>query len=193
MARKKAPVKEAEDSSDKWQSLLDGMKSGGAFVFPQEGKTRLRLVLPEGEDMYHFFREVINSYGRTKYLVLAVVVSSDDLDLIRPIILPKTPLQDILSILAEGYELFDLEEGFGLSINRTGSGLDSKYSVLPSKGAYPLSEELEWPPEDLDEFADLFAKNAKDRKTRRASGEEAESGPAEVAPDKKKRSAEASW
>lgn len=192
MARKKAAVKE-EDSSTKWQSLLDGMKSGGAFVFPQEGKTRLRLVLPEGEDMYHFFREVINSYGRTKYLIMAVVISSDEPDVVRPVILPKTPLQDILTILAEGYELFDIDGGFGLSVIRTGSGLDSKYSVLPSPKAFPLSDELEWPPEDLDEFADQFAKNAKDRKTRRASGDEAESGPAEVAPEPKKRSAEASW
>lgn len=143
--------------------------------------------------MYHFYREVINSYGRTKYLILAVVISSDEEDLVRPVILPKTPLQDILSILAEGYDLFDPEEGFGISINRTGSGLDSKYSVLPSKKAFPLADELEWPPEDLDEFADLFAKNAKDRKNRRASGDEAEEGPAEVAPGKKQRSAEASW
>jgi len=190
-ARKAAPKK--EDPSVKWQSLLDGMRSGGAFVFPQEGKTRLRLILPEGEDLYHFYREVINSYGRTKYLIMAVVISSDEPDVVRPVILPKTPLQDILTILAEGYELFDIEEGFGLSITRTGSGLDSKYSVLPSPKAYPLSDDLEWPPEDLDEFADLFAKNAKDRKSKRASGEEAESGPAEVAPERKKRSAEASW
>ena len=191
MAARKAAVKK-EDQSKKWQTLLDGMQSGGAFLFPQEGKTRLRLVLPEGENMYHFYREVINSYGRTKYLIVAIVPSSDDANLVRPIILPKTPLQDILTILAEGYELFSPEEGFGITITRTGSGLDSKYSVLPSPKPVPLDpEEFEWPDEDLDEFAELFAKNAKDRKQRRASGDDATEE--EAPPKNKKRSSETSW
>lgn len=185
------PAKPADPQ--RWQGILDGMKSSGVFSFPQEGKTRIRLVLTSEGDPYNFFREVTNSYGKTKYLFFVLLPGSDDPALVRPFIAPKTVITDILSMLAEGYDLFSEDEAFGVTINRTGSGLDSKYSVLPSHKAQPLPAGIQWPDHDLDEFAEIFLRNAVERGKKRVETEGSEEEEPEEKPPSKRRKSEPSW
>ena len=166
----KAKAPDYQGDPEKWQSLLNSMQSGGDFVFIKEGKTRLRLILPpEAESVYEFFREVTNSYGKLKYLVLGVVFYPEESTKVQPIILPKTAMTGILGALAEGYDLFTPETGYGIAVSRTGSGINSEYSSLPSHQPQPISENIEPNETPIDEWAELFMENAQKRQTRRAS------------------------
>lgn len=193
-ASSKRTARSEDQGTDKWSQVLDSLKTGGPFVFPKEGKTRIRLVLPKDEDELSFYREVVNSYGRSRYLVLAIVPDSPDPDVIKPVVLPKTVLTGIISALSEGYDLLG-EEAHGLTINRSGSGFNSEYSVLPSNKAHILSDDVKWPDQDLDELAEEFTKSAAKRKTRQSSSEDdnTEDDYEDPQPRKKSAKGRTSW
>lgn len=162
---------------NKWDELLDTMKSGSSrFRFTPAGRTKARLVHPEDDlNSVNFFREVTNSYGNTRYLVMAWLPDEEGEDepMVHPLIITKTTLQGIVGLLAEDYDFFDPEGGFGLTIKREGSGRnDTSYTVLPSKNAVSLPDDLNYPDEDIDELQKLFNKGAQDMAAGRNGGED---------------------
>lgn len=183
---KAAPAASKGMDPSVWEGLLSNLGSGGGeFFFPRTGRTRLRLVVPDQDILPHFYREVYNSYGKPKYLVLGIIYSSPsddgedsgDPDVVRPIILPKTCLKDIIGLAAAGYDLFS-EDGHGITITRSGTGMrNTSYSVIASVKPQSVDlENLEWPEGDLDEIAERFMESASERAQTRASedGEESE-------------------
>ena len=149
------------------------LESGsGAFVFPKKGKTRIRLVVPKGLTETEFFLPVVNSYGKNRYLVLAVVPDRDDEEdnkkaKVRPVILPKTALTEIVQNCIEGYDFFSEEEARGVTIIRSGEGrTGTSYSVVASPQAVPLKyKDLDWGEKSMEEWAAEFEAEAEKRRT----------------------------
>lgn len=125
-----------------WQEVLQSLTVGSSnFLFPREGRTRVRLGA-DRDGLY--FLEVQTQYqGRikTKFLLLAVPMDEGEKTW-KGLIVPKTVFRSIATLAAEGYELWDPEEAHGITIVRTGSGLESSYSVLPSHKPIPLPREV---------------------------------------------------
>jgi len=89
----------------------------------------------------NFYREVQSEFmGRKKrkYLFLAMTEEGD----VRTLVAPVTVFKAIISLILEGYELWDREKGYGIVIARRGSGLDTSYGVLPSRGPQPIPLEV---------------------------------------------------
>jgi len=135
--------------------MLDQLAAGnaGPNFFLKAGRTRIRLVAEPGHDegsMPVFFTQVSATFrGKTrpKFLLSAVVIGAEGRDLpedkvnkVIPVVVPKQVLTDILNTLVEGWDLFDLESGHGLSINKTGSGLNTEYTVNVSPKPVPLAD-----------------------------------------------------
>lgn len=185
--RKKAPPKE-EPKENPWQEILNDLESGsGEFYFFSPGKHKIRLVLPEeAEDETEFYRDVVNSYGKTKYIMLGVPLDADE-ELIQPLVAPKTVLTGIIGILAEEYELFDPEEGHGINVTRSGQGqFDTTYSVVASPKPVALEDDIVWPEQTLDEFAADFEAEA-DRRSDARNGDDYEEEEPEEKPTRRRR------
>jgi hypothetical protein len=151
-----------------FQALLEQLQSqtgkgGGRFYHPPAGKTKARIVLPQGENPLAFYREVTTQWGRTKYLVAAVVLEGPDLGAdykpqLRALVLPLTVIKSLVAYLAEGFDLFDPVQGHGISITREGTGpKDTRYTVNPSPRPIDVSKmALEWPEGGIDEWAKAY-------------------------------------
>lgn len=126
-----------------WSNLLDQLqKGGGDFLFLKPGKHHLRLVQPpKGERPFLEVKTHYRGKPRTKYMVLVVDMDEDEKK-IRGALLARTAWQGIVSLLAEGFELFDADNGYGVTVIRSGSGLNTEYSVLPSRKPVPLPNEV---------------------------------------------------
>jgi len=146
----------AADPANAWQAMLDELQSGasGPNFFLKAGKTRIRLIPEPGtedDETPTFFVPVTSSYRgkeRPKYLLSAVVLGAegrelreDQINTVIPVVVPKSVLQDILNNLASGWDLFDLMTGHGISIMKSGSGLNTDYNVTMSPKPIPLIEE----------------------------------------------------
>lgn len=144
MAKQSQQPTESSAPSNPWQAMLDSLASGqnGPTFFLKGGRTRIRLVPEPGteEDATPvFFTPVESQYRgrvRTKYLLSAVVLAAEGRDIpeekvnkVIPVLVPKQVVSDILNALAEGWDLFDMENGHGISILKQGSGLNMEYSV----------------------------------------------------------------
>lgn len=181
MARKSNKDTEGQETQspmNKWQSLLNQVSTagaGGPFFYPKAGKTRIRLVSdPKGDDPDEFFRETVSlRYGKpkTKYVFLGEVLATDNGELgdrysarVVPIVVSKTVIKSILGLLVEGYVLLsdteDDEDAHGITIIRSGTGLDTSYTVMPSRKPQGLSENVQWPDESLDDFALMYTENS---------------------------------
>ena len=164
-APKKAPKAQTpfDEGEVDWGGILSSLSSSSMFFRPKEGRTRAKLVLPEGEEPRNFFREVTTSYSgkqKTRYMMLAVLfdgegVSPQMASMVTPIVVAKTVLKGVVSLLVEGYELFG-DKGHGITIIRTGQGLNTDYSVMPSKKVIPVPDDLVWPEEEFDLIAENF-------------------------------------
>jgi hypothetical protein len=161
---------------DQWQSLLDSVSTGigGEFFFVKSPKTTMRLLCFQDNPLE--FYAPVESYFRgkqkTKFIIFGHIIStegqgakplSDDWKTkVAPIVITKTALKAILTLLAEGYELFDPEEGHAIKIIKSGSGTDTDYTATPSRDPYPVDvSSLEMPEGDLFEMAQkLTDKNA---------------------------------
>lgn len=167
-----------------WQKALDALASegSGAFFFLKQPKTQIRLVNLE-QDPEHFFLPVTSIYRgqpKTKYIVFGVVLKTQGKELsekyqnaIVPIVFNKTTIKGILSLLAEGYELFDPAEGYGITIMKSGTGLDTDFNLMPSPHAVPMDmTKLKQPEKTLEDFAAEFS----NRQQSRASGGGGKSG-----------------
>jgi hypothetical protein len=72
--------------------------------------------------------------GKSKGRVLFNVLHLDGDDPLTPVILDLTPTtaEKVFDLMEEYGNITDLDEGVDLVINRTGKGLNTEYSVLPS-------------------------------------------------------------
>lgn len=120
-------------------ALLDQLKASSLsdFIFLKEGRTKVRLLVRD--ELYYL--PVASEYkGRqkTKYAMLAVLQGEDA---VKALIAPKTVLTAILNLEVEGFPVFDLDEGHGVVIKRSGTGFDTDYSVTASPKQVEVSEE----------------------------------------------------
>lgn len=172
---KKASQPVPESSGNRWQDLLNEMKSSGSgpWFFPKPGKTRFRIVTLNGVSQDEatpsdFMQEVEVVYRgqlKTRFLVRAVILGTSQGEIsdrfsnkVVPILLPKVAVTQILSMLAEGeYELFDPIEGHGLTLDKTGEGRNTSYSLMPTSKPIPLDmDEIEDDGISMAELAEQF-------------------------------------
>lgn len=175
-----------------WQGLFDQLASSagdGSVYYLKEKRTRVRLVLPEGQEpglgFYAETEKIFKGKVSTAFMIWAVVMyTSKDNDQnidpkrVRAIRVPRTVLQGIVGQLAEGFELFDPKEGHGLTIEKTTSAQDrTAYVVKVSPKPVPVSEDIEWPEKDLEKLAAAEAIKARERDGKRADGDDDEDQP----------------
>ena len=195
----------AAPEGNKWQNLLDEMNQGqgGPFFFPKEGKTRLRLTPQPGTDdeFYSETRSVFRGKEKVKYIILAYVAGTSQGELpeemkykVHPVVISKTVLKSILSLLAEGYDLLDPEDGHGLTLIRTGQKLDTSYNVMPSPSPVPLPDDLEYPDDNLEELARLYYEQSLERsQSGPTDDDEEEQPPQRRGRNSSRRSSGADW
>lgn len=155
-----------QNDENRWQKMLDDLPSGqgGPFFFLQQGKTKIKIVPVEGtEDFFAESRAIFQGKEKTKYVMLGLVagatgreIPQEDINRVQPIIIPKTVLRNILTLLAEGYDLLSADEGHGITIVKSGEGKNTTYSVLPSPKPVQTSTALNYPDESLEELANMF-------------------------------------
>lgn len=161
-----------------WQKALDELGDGtGPFFFFKSKKTNLRLVCLE-DDPEKFFAAATTMFKgkpKTKYIVFGQVLKTADRELsdkwkgkIVPLVLTKTAVKSIISLLAEGYELFDPANGYGVTLMKSGAGTDTEYTIMPSPSPVALDlSKLEMPEKSLIDYADeLTAKGATESKSK---------------------------
>jgi hypothetical protein len=167
-----------------WTKVLNSLKTTSRWVMPKNGRTKARLVLPDENDPRHFYEEVKNSYMgnvRSKYMVFALLFEGENVTpemstTVTPLVVPKTVLKGIISLLAEGYDLFG-PDGHGITVTRTGKGLNTSYSVLPSRKPVDLPEDMAWPEESIEELADDFTETSMRRDEERIQEDEQQDKP----------------
>ena len=180
---KPKPVEEEID----WNEILNELKTTGQWYRPKDGRTRVRLVLPEDTNPREFFKEVQSSYNgniKTRYMVLGLILdgtgATEEMSTtVTPIVIAKTVLKGIVSLLAEGYELFG-EDGHGVTINRSGQGLNTDYSILPSRKPVDLPDDITWPTETFEEMAEQFSTQSFERDKNRSEGKQKSGKPVTV-------------
>lgn len=178
MAKKKKAGKGDEGGTDFWNSVLQDLDAGGGgYIFPKAGRTRVRLIHNPDEG---YVEEVINRYGRSRYMILAVR-ADDEAEEVRGLLATKTVWKSIVQLLAEGYDFWDPEEGYGVTIIRTGTGLqDTTYTVIPSKSPVPLPDSILAMVEDetlpsLEEIAATYTDDSQKQRKERESGQKPKS------------------
>lgn len=167
--KEKAPV---EPVTIDWDRVMDDLQSGGSsdFIFCKQDRTRLRLVQKEGQPAFTTIPSTYQGRTKDKYMILAVDMAVDEGErTVRGVILSKTPFKAIVQLLQEGYDFFDPEEGFGVTVRRSGSGLDTQYAVMPSQK--PLPMDPEWIEENSPTFDDLKEKYAEMSARRSGDGD----------------------
>lgn len=156
-----------------FQKLLDelnkGAGGGGRFYHPTPGDTKFRLVLLEGDTELTFYREVINKWGSTKYMVAAVILdapdrASDAGPELRGLVLPITALRAIVGNLKAGWDLFDPVKGHGICLTREGTTkFDTTYQINLSPQAVDITQfDYEVPEGGLDEWAEAYNSRGND-------------------------------
>lgn len=137
-----------------WENALDRLSQSQNLFFPQEGKNRFRLFWAEGRDELPYVEVTSYWQGKPRRRYMMMGYSPDDQTPIpRGIVLARTAFRSIIDLVSEGYELFDPERGHGITIIRSGRGLDTSYTVIASMHPIPIPDELK---EQLSEF-DLSA------------------------------------
>ena len=135
-----------EVKGNQWEATLNTFNSenDGVYLFPEKGRTTVRLLLSPERNADMFWQPVVTYYNdkaRTRHMIPVLV--SDNLGTyhydIKLMVVAKTVLQGILTILAGGeYDFLHPEKGHGITIVREGEGLGTKYSVLPTKDPVPV-------------------------------------------------------
>lgn len=141
-ATKKAPAKGAAPN---WGDVLSTLKSGGDFIYPKDGRTKLRLL--PFEPQYAEAESVYRGKIRTKYLIPCLDEAGEK---VKVLVLSAAAFRPLVALLAEGYEFFDPDEGVGLTIVRSGSGRDTSWMYIPSKHPMEVDDEILDALEDFD-------------------------------------------
>ena len=100
----------------------------GVYLFPQAGKTKVRLLLAPERDISVFSCPVLRSYKGKESLKYMLPVLLNDNN-VKIAVVPKTVYKGILQLLANGWDLFHPDTGHSIIIDRTGEGLKTKYTV----------------------------------------------------------------
>lgn len=169
----KTPQNNPPKAAPNWQKALDELGDGsGPFFFLKSPKTNVRLVCLE-EDPEKFFAgatTVFKGKPKTKYVVFAMILKTQGRELaekwknkVIPLVLTKTAIKSILSLLSEGYDLFEPENGFGITIMKSGAGTDTEYNIMPSPQAVPIPADVIMPEKSLIEYADDLTNNSASR------------------------------
>lgn len=157
-----------------WQKALDELgEGGGPFFFLKSPKTNVRLICLE-DDPEKFFAgatTVFKGKPKTKYVVFALILKTQGRELsakyankIVPLVLTKTAIKSILSLLSEGYDLFDPAGGYGITIMKSGAGTDTEYNIMPSPQPVPfVPADYTLPEKSLIEYADELTNNSAER------------------------------
>jgi len=143
---KRAQEAPAPTKQTNWQAVLDDLgaeSNDPRLFFLKGGRNRLRLIPEDPQDPKSFFTTVTRTYqgqSRVKFLIRALVMSNDEdaTPSIRAIPIGKTAMKAILNLLAEGYDLLDPKTGHGVTIVRSGSALDTSYTVVSSPKPVPV-------------------------------------------------------
>jgi hypothetical protein len=132
-----------------WNDVANEMNanSGGSILFLKDGKTTIKIIAPENAhdnvDTTWFtkFEQVTEFKGEkgkaTRFIVYAIDMSDKE---VYPVLLPKTVMNGILNLLAEGHRLLDIDNGYPVSIVRSKSGNKTDYSVMPAAKSFDSSE-----------------------------------------------------
>lgn len=168
-----------KDPLAKWQALLNEVQSGGAggnVFFLKSGKTYLRLLplTPDQDDFWSETKTIYNGKERTRYMVLAQIMKTDQGDLSDrwinravPVLVPKQVFTGILNLLAEGFKIIG-DDAFGIIIMKSGRGLSTSYSVMPSQKMVTVNrDDLQFPDETWAELAEGFYQQQLERDNNR--------------------------
>ena len=155
-----------------WEAVLSEFESkeGGMYLFPEVGTTRVRILVSPEREPTQFWQPVVTTYAekaRTRHMIPLLVADAQGTFQyeVKYAVVAKTVLKDILSILAAGeYDLLHPEKGHGVSIIRTGEGLGTRYSVMPSKNQIPIDYNAIEFPAALEDVAREFVKSTEEPK-----------------------------
>ena len=166
-----------------FQELADALEAGASspYTFLKPGDNMIRLVLEQGRKPTEFFEFAENYYNgkpTKKWVVLGLVkiqegaeASAEDFYTVKPIVLPTQVRTSIVNNAARGFELFDAEKGYGLTIVKSGSGLNTKYEVVMTVNPVPIDAGLVvWPEKNLKTLADEHTAFNKARSTNGPGG-----------------------
>jgi hypothetical protein len=132
-----------------WNDVANEMNanSGGSILFLKDGKTTIKIIAPENAhdnvdtSWFTKFEQTTEFKGEkgkaTRFIVYAIDMSDKE---VYPVLLPKTVMNGILNLLAEGHRLLDIDNGFPVSIVRSKSGNKTDYSVMPAAKSFDSSE-----------------------------------------------------
>lgn len=146
MANKQAAVADSEqDLQAYYASLAEELdrKASREFLFLKEGNTKVK-ILPDPGGTPKFFEEVLRpgwqgAAPKIKYAFRVVNIENKDNAKEQVIIVGKTVFKTLIGFLSEGYDLLS-PGGNAVSITKSGAGLDTSYSVIPSPKPVPLPQ-----------------------------------------------------
>lgn len=143
-------------SNKSWQTMLEDMQSsegGGKFFFVQKGRTRVRLIPEKGTETNEFPSFFIETQGfwqnkpKKRFVVRGLVVEADGRELseedqhtVRPLLVAPQVVKKILALLSGGWDLLGTDTGHGITILRSGTGINTEYDVVVSPTAKPIAE-----------------------------------------------------
>ena len=159
------------DKLNIWEAILKDLDNSGTgiYVFPQPGITKVRLLVEPGREPEQFYVPVSRMFRdqeKTQYMAPCIIVEDGNWNMeVKFINMNITVFKGILAILAGGeYDLLDPEKGHGISITRTGEGMKTTYSVMPSKDPVPVAVDFLEFDKSLSEAAkELEASDRKDK------------------------------
>lgn len=158
--------------SNIWTQVLSDLESkdSGEISYLKDGKTRVKLVPEKGNDR-QFFAEATRLWqGKPKQRFLVKgIIFKDDKDELKALVVTKTVLKGIVNLLAEGYDLLGAK-GHGITIIKSGSGLETSYSVLPSPKPVETPSDIGELSATLAELAEKLLESDKNREEKGEGG-----------------------
>lgn len=131
-------------NANKWAALAKEISSSdGEIVFLQDGKTTIKLIAPpnaqEEFDTSWFveFEQDYKGNKTKKYAVHAVDMRDKK---VKVVILPKTVLSTIFTLMGEEHNLLGIDNGVPISIIRTKTSNKTEYTTMPTAKFYDSSE-----------------------------------------------------
>ena len=156
---------------------LADSETGGPFGFLQSGDNILRLVQdPRSAGAHGFYAETYSIYDgdkTTRYVVFALVKSLGDKTYdnteVMPVIIPKTMRKAMIDNLAGGVDIVSAADGRAINIQKSGTGVGTRYNLLTLNNAPVKVEELTWPEETIHDFAAQFATRSENYASKQAN------------------------
>ena len=131
----------------------------GVYLFPQAGKTKVKLLLAPERIMSTFYEPVLRSWqGKERLQYMMPVVINDNN--VKIMVVAKTVHKGIIQLLANGWDLFDPDLGHGIVIDRTGEGIYTRYTVTTTPNPVAIDyESLNWYEDVLTDYARTMEAN----------------------------------